>query len=102
MQSKIFISVLILTYSIRFHLYLFILLSFRLTLKLIKPMVFNKGQRFTIRDGKVTVGTGVVTDIKKSLTEDERIEILGGKKARDKKAKEEAAKAAKTASKKGK
>lgn len=26
-------------------------------------MVFDKGQRFTIRDGKVTVGTGVVTGL---------------------------------------
>lgn len=68
-------------------------------MKLIKPMVFNKGQRFTIRDGKVTVGTGVVTEINKPLHEDERIELLGGKKAREKKAKEEAAKAAKSATK---
>lgn len=77
-------------------------LFFRLNLKLIKPMVFNKGQRFTIRDGKVTVGTGVVTEINKPLTDDERVEILGGRKAREKKAKEEALKAAKAASKKGK
>lgn len=65
-------------------------------------MVFNKGQRFTIRDGKVTVGTGVVTQINKPLSDDERIELLGGRKAREKKAKDEAAKAAKAASKKGK
>lgn len=64
-------------------------------------MVFDKGQRFTLRDGKVTVGTGVVTNIQKSLTEDERVEILGGKKARDKKVRTEAEKAAKAA-KKGK
>lgn len=59
-------------------------------------MVFDKGQRFTIRDGKVTVGTGVVTGINKPLTEDERIEVLGGKKAREKRAKTEAEKAAKS------
>lgn len=32
---------------------------FRITLKLIKPMVFAKGQRFTIRDGKKTIGSGM-------------------------------------------
>ncbi|XP_055300115.1 elongation factor Tu-like [Sitodiplosis mosellana] len=74
----------------------------KLTLKLIKPMVFDKGQRFTIRDGKVTVGTGVVVGTNKPLTEDERIEVLGGRKAREKKAKKEAEKAAKSAAKKGK
>ncbi|XP_031623960.1 uncharacterized protein LOC116341180 [Contarinia nasturtii] len=74
----------------------------KLTLKLIKPMVLNKGQRFTIRDGKVTVGTGVVTDLNQPLTEDERVEVMGGKKAREKAARKEAEKAAKKASKKGK
>lgn len=71
-------------------------------MKLIKPMVFDKGQRFTIRDGKVTVGTGVVTEINTKLSDDERIEVLGGKKARDKRARTEADKAAKAAAKKGK
>lgn len=65
-------------------------------------MVFDKGQRFTIRDGKVTVGTGVVTGINRALTDDERIEVMGGKKAREKRAKKEADKAAKAAAKKGK
>lgn len=68
-------------------------------MKLIKPMVFDKGQRFTIRDGKVTVGTGVVTGLNERLSEDERIEVLGGKKAREKRAKKEADKAAKAARK---
>lgn len=63
-------------------------------------MVFDKGQRFTIRDGKVTVGTGVVTDISTPLTEDERVDVLGGKKAREKRVRLEAAKAAKAAAKK--
>lgn len=63
-------------------------------------MVFEKGQRFTIRDGKVTVGTGVVTDQKPALTEDERVEVVGGRKAREKKARLEAEKAAKKAAKK--
>lgn len=41
---------------------------FRITLKLIKPMVFAKGQRFTIRDGKMTLGTGMLTLIKRNYT----------------------------------
>lgn len=65
-------------------------------------MVFDKGQRFTIRDGKVTVGTGVVTGLNEKLSEDERIEVLGGKKAREKRVRKEADKAAKSAAKKGK
>lgn len=65
-------------------------------------MVFDKGQRFTIRDGKVTVGTGVVTGLNEKLSEDERLELLGGKKAREKRARKEADKAAKAAAKKGK
>ena len=65
-------------------------------------MVFDKGQRFTIRDGKVTVGTGVVTGLNEKLSEDERLEVLGGKKAREKRARKEADKAAKAAQKKGK
>lgn len=47
-------------------------------------MVFEKGQRFTIRDGRITLGTGVVVDHLKNLTEDERIEVVGGKKQREK------------------
>lgn len=58
--------------------------SRRLELKLIKPMVFEKGQHFTIRDGKITLGTGVVTERLKSLNPDERIELVEGRKAREK------------------
>lgn len=54
-------------------------------MKLIKPMVFEKGQRFTIRDGKVTLGTGVVTEVLPLLSADERIDLMEGKKAREKK-----------------
>lgn len=50
-------------------------------LKLIRPMVCEKGQRFTLRDGSVTLGTGVITNVLKSLSEDERTLILEGKKA---------------------
>lgn len=52
---------------------------------MIRPMVLEKGQRFTLRVAGVTVGTGVITDIKKRLLEDERRSLLEGKKARDKK-----------------
>lgn len=34
-----------------------------LTLTLRQPMVLDKGQRFTLRDGNKTIGTGLVTDI---------------------------------------
>ena len=33
------------------------------------PMVILKGDRFTIRSGKSTIGTGVVTDIIDDVTE---------------------------------
>ncbi|XP_076291784.1 elongation factor Tu [Lasioglossum baleicum] len=49
-------------------------------LKLIRPMVLEKGQRFTLRNGNVTMATGVVTETLKSLTEEERTNILEGKK----------------------
>lgn len=47
-------------------------------------MVLEKGQRFTLRDGSITLGTGVVTNIMKSLTEKERLMLTAGKKAREK------------------
>lgn len=49
-------------------------------------MVLETGQRFTIRDGKKSLGTGVVTKKLPDLTSDERIELLEGKKGREKKA----------------
>lgn len=58
---------------------------YRLELKLIKPMVIEKGQHFTIRDGKVTLGTGVVTEVLESLNSDQRVELLEGKRTREKK-----------------
>jgi len=48
-------------------------------------MVLEKGQRFTLRVAGATVGTGVITDIKKRLLDDERRGLLEGKKAREKK-----------------
>ncbi|XP_050305114.1 elongation factor Tu, mitochondrial-like [Anthonomus grandis grandis] len=57
----------------------------RLILKMIRPMVLEKGQRFTLRDGTVTLGTGVVTKILPTLKEHERASLTEGKKAREKK-----------------
>lgn len=48
-------------------------------------MVLEQGQRFTLRVAGITVGTGVITEIKKRLLDDERRGLLEGKKAREKK-----------------
>ncbi|XP_014259026.1 uncharacterized protein LOC106672255 [Cimex lectularius] len=56
----------------------------KVVLKLIRPMVLEKGQRFTLRIGSTTVGTGVVTTICQQLTEKERLLLTEGKKAREK------------------
>lgn len=50
-------------------------------------MVLEQGQRFTLRDGTITLGTGVVTKIMSPLTETDRIELTEGKKGREKKEK---------------
>ncbi|XP_076609677.1 elongation factor Tu, mitochondrial [Chaetodon auriga] len=42
-----------------------------LTLTLRQPMVLEKGQRFTLRDGNRTIGTGLVTDILTFTDEDQ-------------------------------
>ena len=57
----------------------------KLLLRLIRPMVLETGQRFTLRDGSLTLGTGVITNILSSLTEQERLDLTEGKKSRDKK-----------------
>lgn len=62
-----------------------------LTLRLVKPMVLEQGQRFTIRDGKITLGTGVVTKVLPNMSEEERIQLLEGKKAREKRLTSQAA-----------
>ncbi|XP_017879975.1 elongation factor Tu, mitochondrial-like [Ceratina calcarata] len=54
--------------------------DFTAALKLIRPMVCEKGQRFTIRDGTTTIGTGVITNVLKGLSEPERQELLEGRK----------------------
>jgi len=62
-----------------------------LTLKLFKPMAMEKGQRFTLRDGVTTLGTGVITDYLPNLTEDARQLLLEGRKGIEKRAKKAAA-----------
>uniref|UniRef100_A0A8C5Y8S6 Elongation factor Tu, mitochondrial n=1 Tax=Microcebus murinus TaxID=30608 RepID=A0A8C5Y8S6_MICMU len=43
----------------------------KLTLILRQPMILEKGQRFTLRDGNRTIGTGLVTDTP-AMTEEEK------------------------------
>lgn len=43
-----------------------------LMLLLRQPMVLEKGQRFTLRDGNKTIGTGLVTDIL-TVTDDDNV-----------------------------
>lgn len=54
-----------------------------LRLRLLKPMVCETGQRFTLRLADLTLGTGVITKINNNLSEEERLKLLEGKKARD-------------------
>jgi hypothetical protein len=49
-------------------------------------MVLEKGQRFTLRDGFTTLGTGVVTAVHKNLTENERSLMQEGRKGVEKRA----------------
>ncbi|XP_026472469.1 elongation factor Tu, mitochondrial [Ctenocephalides felis] len=56
----------------------------RLVLKLFRPMVLEQGQRFTLRDGSLTLGTGVITKVLPPLSEKDRLLITEGKKAREK------------------
>ncbi|XP_043252303.1 elongation factor Tu, mitochondrial-like [Colletes gigas] len=54
--------------------------DFTAVAKIIRPMVCEKGQRFTLRDGHVTLATGVITKLLIPLTENERTALLEGKK----------------------
>lgn len=56
----------------------------RLHLKMLKPMVIETGQRFTLRDGVQTLGTGVVTKVLPDMKNEERELLMEGKKAREK------------------
>lgn len=55
-----------------------------LQLKMVKPMVCETGQRFTLRLGDMTLGTGVITKVNANLSEEDRLKLLEGKKAREK------------------
>ncbi|KAK7864768.1 hypothetical protein R5R35_012264 [Gryllus longicercus] len=61
----------------------------KLVLRLMRPMVLEKGQRFTLRDGSLTLGTGVITNILPALTDKERQSLTEGKKAREQRLKAE-------------
>jgi len=53
-------------------------------LRLIKPMVLEDGQQFTIRDAAGTIGTGKVTKVHKNLTEEEKTLMMMNKEKRAK------------------
>jgi len=57
----------------------------KLVLKMMRPMVLEKGTRFTLRDGATTLGTGVVTNILPDMNENDRLALTEGRKAREKK-----------------
>ncbi len=44
-----------------------------------RPMVMEKGSRFTIRDQKQTIMTGVVTELLPDLTAEERAKLEKGR-----------------------
>uniref|UniRef100_T1J6F1 Elongation factor Tu, mitochondrial n=1 Tax=Strigamia maritima TaxID=126957 RepID=T1J6F1_STRMM len=56
----------------------------RFMLKLIKTMFMEQGQRFTLRSGSTTVGTGVVTKILPNMSPQERERLMMGAKKRAK------------------
>lgn len=41
----------------------------------------EKGQRFTLRDGTKTLGTGVITKVLPNLTPEDKSLVIEGKKA---------------------
>lgn len=52
-------------------------------------MVLEQGQRFTLRDGAVTLGTGVVTKVLPDMTPEEREKMLKGKSRKEREAAKE-------------
>ncbi|KAF0301671.1 Elongation factor Tu, mitochondrial [Amphibalanus amphitrite] len=55
-----------------------------LSLRMHRPMVLEKGQRFTLRDGNTTLGTGVITEVLPNMNPDEVATLQEGKKKRAK------------------
>ncbi|KAI1286953.1 Elongation factor Tu, mitochondrial [Halotydeus destructor] len=60
-----------------------------MTLRFLKPMVVEQGQRFTIRDGNVTVGTGVITKINTDLSTEEKDKLRKGRTKKEREAMKE-------------
>ncbi|XP_023322227.1 uncharacterized protein LOC111696741 [Eurytemora carolleeae] len=54
-------------------------------LRLVKPMVLEEGQQFTIRDSAGTIGTGRVTSVYKNLTDEDKELMMMKKEKRAKK-----------------
>merc|ERR1719369_1449571 len=55
-----------------------------MSMKLLKPMVVEDGQHFTIRDSRGTIGTGIVTEIHPNMTEEDKLLLLMNKDKREK------------------
>lgn len=53
-------------------------------LKLLKPMVLEDGQTFTIRDANGTIGTGKVTQVNPNMTEEDKTLLMMSKAKREK------------------
>jgi len=71
-----------------------------MNLRFLKPMVMEKGQRFTMRSKNQTVGTGVFSDFHKQLSPEDYEDIMLSPKKREKKAAKKAELEAKLALKK--
>jgi hypothetical protein len=57
---------------------------FRIIMKLFKRMVFEKGQRFTIRIASITIGTGVITNYFTDLDQKEKELLYAGRRGIEK------------------
>lgn len=57
-----------------------------MTLKLRRPVAMEQGLRFTLRDGHLTVGTGVVTKVLPNLSLEEKKKLEKGRTRREKEA----------------
>ncbi|CAG0892754.1 unnamed protein product [Darwinula stevensoni] len=56
----------------------------KIVLRMIRPMVLEQGSRFTLREGKTTLGTGVVTRVLPPLSTQERERLQLSRKNREK------------------
>ncbi|XP_054152952.1 elongation factor Tu-like [Oppia nitens] len=54
------------------------------SVKLLRPMIFEQGDRFTIRDKTNTIATGVVTKVLADMTLEERTKFEKGKSRKEK------------------